>query len=225
MKDIRDFLIRLRKNNNRDWFAAHKAEYKEAEARFMDFTEKLIEGISSFDPSVKRLTVKDCTYRIYRDTRFSTDKTPYKTHMGAYICKGGKKSGNSGYYFHIEPSDEDSPSMNLMSSGLYMPEKNFLKSVREDILYNGDTFLAAVKKAKGFRLCMENTLRRVPAGFPAESPYADYLKLKDLYLERTFDDAFLFDSRLLENTVAAFKTTLDFTNFINRAVEFAREEL
>ena len=73
---------------------------------FDSFTEQLILGIQSFDSNINNLSVKDCTYRIYRDARFSKDKTPYKTHMGAFISPNGKKSGYSGYYFHIEASKE-----------------------------------------------------------------------------------------------------------------------
>ena len=224
MRDTMDFLIRLRENNNREWFTEHKAEYKKLEAKFHDFVEKLIVGISSFDASAKKLTVKDCTYRIYRDTRFSTDKTPYKTHIGAYICPGGKKSGNAGYYFHIEPKGEGLLGGNLFSAGLYMPEKEVLKSVREDILYKGDEFLATVKKAKGFTLSTESALKRAPAGFPPDSPYVEYLKLRDIHLMKIFDDNFLFHPHVLENTINAFKVTVDFMNFLNRAANFVHEE-
>lgn len=225
MQNIIDFLTRLQQNNNREWFAEHKAEYKKAEAEFHAFVEKLIEGIGSFDPNVKRLTLKDCTYRIYRDTRFSTDKSPYKTHMGAYICSGGKKSGNSGYYFHIEPQGEGLLGGNLLTTGLYMPEKHILQSVREDIMFNGEWFLAAIKKAKGFTLGMENSLKRVPAGFPSDSPFADYLKLKDVYLEMRVDNQFLLDPAVVEKTVAAYRKTLEFNNLLNRAADYAREEM
>lgn len=101
MQAIIDFLRQLSQNNNREWFMAHKSEYQQAQARFNELTEQLILGISQFDSSVSGLTAKDCIYRIYRDVRFSKDKSPYKTHMGAYVCPGGKKSGYAGYYFHV----------------------------------------------------------------------------------------------------------------------------
>ena len=101
MKEIIEFLSRLEKNNNREWFHEHKSDYLAAQEKFNGFTEKLIAGIAGFDESVSGLTAKECTYRIYRDTRLSPDKRPYKCHMGAFICPGGKKSGFSGYYFQI----------------------------------------------------------------------------------------------------------------------------
>lgn len=224
MKEVSDFLAQLSQNNNRQWFAAHKEEYKKINNRFNEFVEALIQGIATFDPSVKRLTVADCTYRIYRDIRFSPDKSPYKTHIGAYVCPGGKKSENAGYYFHIEPKGNGFLGNNLMTAGLYMPDRKILQSVREDIMCNGELFIAAVNKAKGFKLSMENSLKRIPTGFPAESPYSEYLKLKDVILEKHFETDFLSDPDLLKKTVAAFEKTLELNNLLNRAVDFAREE-
>lgn len=102
MKQVVEFLTLLHENNDKAWFDSHKEMYKRALSCFEVFTAKLIDGIAAFDPSVRGLTVKDCTWRIYRDTRFSPDKTPYKTHMGAFVAPRGKKGGYSGYYFHVE---------------------------------------------------------------------------------------------------------------------------
>lgn len=93
MEEIIDFLNKLSANNNREWFNAHKEEYLHCKNLFEKFTIELIEGIRKFDESIGPLTISDCTYRIYRDTRFSLDKTPYKTHFGAFIVPEGKKSG------------------------------------------------------------------------------------------------------------------------------------
>ena len=97
MKEVIDFFRRLHDDNTREWFDAHRAEWTRVKGRFADFTGQLIEGISSFDPTVRGLRPQDCTYRIARDTRFSNDKSPYKTHIGAYIAPKGKKSGFAGY--------------------------------------------------------------------------------------------------------------------------------
>jgi len=224
MQKIINFLTELQQHNYREWFHAHKAEYKDLEEEFHVFVEQLILGIASFDPTVKNLSIKDCTYRIYRDTRFSKDKTPYKTHIGTYICPGGKKSGNAGYYFHIEPQGEGLLGGNLLSTGIYMPDKLALQSIREDIAYKGEEFLSAVKKAKGFQLDMSNSLSRVPVGFNADNPYSEYLKLKDVYMIKMLDNQSLLSPDLLENIVEDFKSTLSFNNFLNRAVAFTRGE-
>ncbi|MBQ8243432.1 MAG: DUF2461 domain-containing protein, partial [Bacteroidaceae bacterium] len=101
MKAIIHFLRQLQCNNNREWFNAHKEEFLKHQTRFHELVDEVIKEITEFDADVAGLTAKDCTYRIYRDVRFSSDKSPYKCHFGAFIAKGGKKAGNAGYYFHI----------------------------------------------------------------------------------------------------------------------------
>ena len=102
-KLIFDFLRDIAANNNRPWFQEHKAGYEKAKAEFEKGVSEAITAISKFDPSVSHLTVKDCCYRFYRDTRFSPDKSPYKRHFGAYISAHGKKSLHGGYYIHLQP--------------------------------------------------------------------------------------------------------------------------
>lgn len=225
MKNLVEFLSDLQLNNNKEWFDANKSRYKLINEEFNSFVEKLIKGISTFDIAIADLTVKDCTYRIYRDVRFSSDKTPYKTHMGAYFCQGGKKSGYAGYYFHIEPKGNGFIRSNMLSSGLYIPEPKILKSVREEISDNGKQFEEAIKKADGFKLNTENKLKRLPTGFKEENIYAEYLRLKNIYLEKFVLDDFLFSKDLVENVVTEFKKTYDFIKQINRAVRFAHEEM
>ena len=119
MKDIIQFLAALKQNNDRGWFPKHKAEYIAAQGAFNAFVEKLIAGIVSFDDSVSGVNVKDCIYRIYRDTRFSADKSPYKTHIGAFVCPGGRKSGYSGYYFQVGPEESGYPEGNMLATCIY----------------------------------------------------------------------------------------------------------
>ena len=175
MKEVIDFFRRLHDDNTREWFDAHRAEWTRVKGRFADFTGQLIGGIASFDPEVRGLRPQDCTYRIARDTRFSPDKSPYKTYIGAYIAPKGKKSGFAGYYFHIEPCADSLVWCNMLSAGLYCPEPTVLRSVREEILDNGAAIAAAIGRARGFRLCRANSLKRVPTGFPADSKWSDML--------------------------------------------------
>ena len=225
MKKTMDFLAALRVNNNREWFETNKVEYKAALEEFNSFVDELIGGISSFDGSVAGLTARDCTYRIYRDVRFSKNKEPYKTHMGAFVCPGGKNSGNAGYYFHAEPSGDGMIGGNILSAGIYMPDPATLKSIREDIMYNSDEFLAALGKAEGFGLEEQGRLKRVPLGYPADHPMAEYLKMKnDMSLYRFVGNDFMLAPGLLERTVAEFEKTFDFVRWLNRAVDYAKEE-
>ena len=100
MREVLQFLEMVSRNNNREWFHANKQLYTEAQERFNGFVSRLIDGISTFDSSIIGLKVADCTYRFYRDTRFSHNKDPYKSHLGAYICPRGKKSGFGIYPLH-----------------------------------------------------------------------------------------------------------------------------
>lgn len=118
MKAVVEFLRQLHAHNERAWFEAHRAEWLQLQERVRSFAERLIEGIASFDPSVEGLTAKDCTYRIYRDVRFSRDKSPYKTWQGIYVAPHGKKAGYAGYYFHLEGAAEEG----LVGSHMLFPD-------------------------------------------------------------------------------------------------------
>lgn len=225
MEKVLRFLSDLRGNNNREWFMANKARYAEAESIFNAFAAELIEAIGAFDPSVRGLTPKDCTYRIYRDVRFSKDKSPYKTHMGVYVCPGGKKSGNAGYYFHVEAGGGGLIGHHLMSAGIYMPEPKVLKSVRDEIFDNGEEVLEAIGKAEGFALDRSNRLTRTPAGYPPGSPFDDYLRQKDFHLVKTFGDDYLSAEGLAGKAAADFSQTYSFMSLMNRSAQFAHEEM
>ena len=104
-EDIINFLKELNENNNREWFAQNKSRYEKVKSKFEEISRLLISEISVFDNDIKNVDVKDCVFRIYRDIRFSTDKTPYKTHFGVYIASaGGRKSQRGGYYLHLDPA-------------------------------------------------------------------------------------------------------------------------
>lgn len=225
MYRVYSFLEELNNNNNREWFNAHKNRYIEVKNIFEAFTEKLIERISAFDSEIVGVTVKESVFRIYRDTRFSKNKEPYKTHMGAYICRGGKSSEFSGYYFHIEPEEIDYIGGNCLVSGLHHPQPKILKSVREDILDNTENFLEVMKKAEGFEIDRSEMMKRMPKDFPADFPYAELLKNKNYYLAHYFDKELLNNSNLLDYCTEKFKSTYDFNKTMNRAVQYAIEEM
>ena len=107
MKEIMQFVRDLAQNNNREWFNANKPRYQYIQKKWFDFSAELISEVGKYDDQIAPLTAKDCTYRIYRDTRFSPDKTPYKTHFGVFLCPGGKKSMHAGYYFHVSIGGTD----------------------------------------------------------------------------------------------------------------------
>ena len=226
MKEIIAFLRQLQANNNREWFNAHKDEFLKHQARFHVLVGEVIKEISVFDPAMATLTPKDCTYRIYRDVRFSSDKSPYKCHFGAFIAKGGKKSGNSGYYFHISTGgSEEYPYCHMLAAGDYCCDPEVLKILREDIVNGDGDFDRVVKQADStFQLEREGTLKRNPKGFPADAPYSEYLRLKYYCLTAMPEDDFWEGPDLAKRIATKFATTKPFLDYINRAIDFSREE-
>lgn len=225
MKEVISFLEQLERNNNREWFNAHKSEYLAAQKTFDAFIGQLIAGISSFDPSVKDVTVKESTYRIYRDTRFSQDKTPYKSHIGAFICPGGRKSGFAGYCFQVGAEEEGFAAGNVLAAGHYLFSSGSLRTLREDICNGDGDFERTLKQARPFYLDNEDRLKRVPNGFPAHSPYADLLKYRHYCLCYSPGKAFMQTDCLLERTLELLHRTQPFMEYINRAIAYTREEL
>ena len=228
MKYVYYFLKRLAKNNNKEWFEAHKDEYLAAKEIFDNFTKELIREISRWDPYInhRKLDVKDCTYRIYRDLRFSKDKTPYKTHIGCYIVPGGKKSPYAGYYFHMEPPESGSLlGGNILYSGIYMPENKVMASIRDEISVNGDALIRAMNKAKGFVLHYD-AYRRVPKGYEnvEDEGWRNLIRMKEVSMFSDVSEDFLFaPGNLAKRVSERFRYCKDLNLFLNRCVDYAME--
>ena len=222
MQRIIAFLRQLAANNNREWFAAHKAEYQACKAEFDRFVEQLVAAVRGFDDSIPALTPADCTYRIYRDTRFSKNKDPYKTHFGAFICPGGKKSPFSGYYVQVGPDDNGFDSGCVLATGNYCVDPKVLKILREDIeLDRGEAFDKAVDSASGFRLDLDGSLKRCPRGFPADQPYSHWFLLKNYCLVSHVGVNYFLRPALINRLTDDLQKTKPFLDLINRAVEYS----
>jgi len=220
MKEVLRFLRSLSLHNDKVWFEAHKADYLKAKATVGELAAELIEGIRSFDDTIGPLSASDCTYRIYRDVRFSKDKSPYKTYMGIFVNRGGKKSGYSGYYFHIDGNGD-----HMLAVGNYYTEPRVLKTLREDIELGGGDFRRIVDAAApGLVLDTADSLKKVPKGFPADSPDAEFFKLKNFSLVMNLDDGFILSPGLAERALDIFRTGKPFLDYVNRAIDFCREE-
>ena len=138
-KSTLSFLKNLAKNNNKVWFDNHRNEYLESKKDFENFISALIKETSKFDSDIKELQIKDCVFRINRDIRFSKNKTPYKTNMGASLDRGGKKSVFAGYYFHMQPGGKS-----FIAGGIWMPMAPELKKIRQEVDYCFDEFKVIV---------------------------------------------------------------------------------
>lgn len=215
VEQILRFLKDLSKNNNREWFSENKSRYDEVKALFYTIVEDLILEISSFDESVKHLQVKDCTYRIYRDIRFSEDKTPYKQHMGAYINARGKKSLHGGYYLHLEPGNC------FLAGGAYCLPSKVLYRIREDIVDQIDEFRTIVESdsfKQYFKEIGETRLKTMPKGFSKEFPFPQYLQPKDYAVSTPVEDSFFNSESWMKECSAIFFILKPYLDFINRPI-------
>ncbi|MCH5328115.1 MAG: DUF2461 domain-containing protein [Coprobacter sp.] len=216
MKEILQYLQELQANNNRIWFNERKERYQHLRLRFQNKMDELIGRISAFDEELAGMKAGDCMYRIYRDTRFSPDKTPYKNHFSAYLCKGGRKSVRAGYYFHLEPGHS------LLSGGVWCPEPKLLKALRQSVYDYTDEFKEIIQN-KTFKTVyprMEGEmLKIVPRPFPKDFPDGELLKRKDYVVITYKDDSFFDDPDWMERVVADFKTVQPFNRFLNETVD------
>lgn len=226
MKIVVDFLRQLHLNNNAQWFHAHRQEYEAARDRFNSFATRLLTELAAVDSSLAGLELKDCTYRINRDIRFSADKSPYKTHFCLFAAPGGKKSGKAGYYFHLSLGGDGYPDANMLAVGNYGYDKRVVEIVREDLEDEGEKFDALVKAGAetGLWLDYANALKKVPKTF-GDSPYGDYARLKSYCLMRTMDPSEVLDADgLLGYLMGVFKQNKPFVDYINKVVDYTMEE-
>lgn len=211
------FLSLLKDHNNRDWFHDHEDRYREARREFEDFIASLIVRGLMVDPSIGALTVKDAVFRIYRDIRFSHDKTPYKTVFSAHIAKGGgRKSRYAGYYIHIEPQGS------FMSGGIYMPDPADLKAVRKELHYNFVPFRKIIEDSEFKKVYGEiagDKLKKIPSGFDPDHPAAEYIKHKNLYVFHSFTDEEVLSDDLTEKIIANMKILKPFDDYLNEALD------
>ena len=223
MKTVLQFLRDLAQHNDRAWFNEHKERYLAVQQRWNEFCESLIGEIGAFDPDIARLTLRDCTYRIYRDTRFSPDKSPYKTHFGVFLAPGGKKSMHAGYYFHVGTGESNEyPQGHMLAAGNYCYESKAIQILREDISDGWESFQNEVLTVADPRFVVdqEGALKRVPKGYAPDAPYADWMRLKSYCLVMNVDDDFITQPDLAKRVADLFRTTKPFNDYINRAVDF-----
>ena len=218
-KDTIKFLTSLKKNNTKEWFDVNRKIYETAKQDFTGFVADIINGFGKKDETIAHLQPKDCMFRINRDVRFSKDKSPYKTNFGASFSKGGKKSLLAGYYFHLEPGNC------FMGGGIYMPDAETTKKVRQEIDYGFDEFKKIIQNKKfvtqygSLTINEEFSLTREPKGYDKDNPAIEYIKLKSWLATCQIPDGLLTDKALTNKVVAAFEALLPLMNFLNKALE------
>jgi uncharacterized protein (TIGR02453 family) len=216
-KEVFQFLKELKLNNYKEWFDENRPLYNKIRKEFEDFVNLIIGEIRLFDKESSQTTAKASIFRINRDIRFSNDKAPYKTNMGAFIAKGGKKSINAGYYIHIEPG------ACFLSGGIYMPSGPVLKAIRAEIYENMHEFKNIISNTTfirhfGSELWGEK-LKTAPKGFPKDFQDIEYLKYKHYTLVKNEPDKLYTSPHFITEIREVFRAMYPFNGFLNRAVE------
>lgn len=216
-KAILKYLTELSENNNREWYHAHKSEYKEANSEFESLVQALILKIGEFDSSVINNIPKELTFKLNRDTRFSHDKSPYNPAFRAHISSMGKMPIPVGYYFMIKPNDQS-----FIGGGLFADMfKDATAMVREHISRNGDEWeeiINGLDFRKNFKV-QGASLKNVPSGYEKDHPQAEYLKFKSWYLEYPIKDSELDDAEVfLARATELFRIMKPFNDYLNGAL-------
>ncbi len=213
---IFDFLKDLTVNNNKEWFNDNKIRYQTAKDDFESYIDQLIALAHSIDPSIGHPHAKDCIFRIYRDVRFSKDKLPYKNNFGAYIAHGGRKSPYAGYYLHIEPDNS------FIGGGIYCPNPQILKTVRESIMDNAEEYIGIIKNKtfkKTFHEVWGEKVKTAPKGFSKNDPNIDLIRPKSYALVSNLSDEEILDQKFEKQIIKTFKTMKPFNDFLNIAIK------
>ncbi len=217
-KNLLEFLSDLKENNYKEWFHENKPIYQKLKKEFEQFVAHVIAETSQFDNSVQNLEPKHCVFRINRDVRFSKDKSPYKTNFGAYIVPGGKKSGNAGYYIHIEPEGC------FLAGGVYAPPADRLKALRTEIYENTEDFKKILADSTFKKLYSnlydKDMLKTAPKGFPKDFEDIDLLKYKHYIASRNVDDNIVVSDNFVDEVRNTFKAAYPLNKFINEGINY-----
>jgi uncharacterized protein (TIGR02453 family) len=215
------FLRSLKRNNSREWFRAHRDQYDTyVHAPVVSVIERLATDFRRFAPELEA-SPKKCLYRIYRDTRFSEDKTPLKTSVAAsFRCRGFDRHTSAGLYFEV------SPGWVWIGGGFYAPETAHLVRIREHIS-NTHPELHRIASAAAFRKAVGTLdgerLTRVPRGFQKDHPAAEYLKHRNFLAGREFPPEFATRTEFYPTLVATFRALMPLVRFLNEPLLDSRQ--
>ncbi|MEJ0029342.1 MAG: DUF2461 domain-containing protein [Bacteroidota bacterium] len=210
------FLKAVAKNNNRDWFEKNKPTYLKAKDDFDDFLEAFHKDMLKVDEGLAGMNPRKAAFRIYRDVRFSKDKRPYKTNMGAGFSAHGKMEQEPGYYLHIEPGKS------FIAGGLYMPSPENLVKIRQEIDYNAAKLLKILneKKFKKYYKGLDawDKLKTMPKGYPKDHPHIELLKNKSFIVSHQFADKDVTSKNFRKTVVEACKLIKPLNDYLLEAI-------
>jgi uncharacterized protein (TIGR02453 family) len=211
------FLKELKLNNNREWFLSKNKTYQQAKLEFTELIKQVISNLGKKSKMYADIDASKCLFRINRDVRFSSDKSPYKTNFGASINAHGKKSEKAGLYFHFEPGNS------FTGGGIYMPSADVLAKVRQEIDYNYDEFLKIVSHKSFLKhyngLDMTEALKNPPRGYDKQNNAIEYLKLKSFVAITKLADRELLDEHLADKISEKLIALLPLIDFLNKGLD------
>lgn len=216
-KMVLEFLADLSANNDRDWFQANRTRYEKARLSVEQFVNQLIPLLGSFDEKIRYLQAKDCMFRIFRDVRFSANKAPYKTNMGAWITHAGRKSSGPGYYLHLQPGSS------FLSAGVYMPDPDQLRKLRKEVYYNTEKFLKLLCDPEFRRyfgdLDEMDKAKLAPRDFPKDFQHLELLKHRHYIVSSPLTDQQVSAGDFLDFVHQAFRSAWHFNCFLKTGLE------
>lgn len=217
-KNSLEFLDDLKANNNRDWFLDNKKRYEAFKKDYHQLVSDFLSVMKPLDPSLEMLEVKNCTFRINRDIRFSKDKSPYKDHIGVWLSSGAKGKNRSGYYVHIARTGS------FIAGGFYCPEAEDLKKVRKEIAFFYED-LEEILNEKNFKKEFTdfdrneiNLLKNPPRGYEKDHPAIEFLKLKSFETSQKFDIEEVTQKDFVAKMSQKLIALKPLNDFINRAL-------
>ena len=216
-KLILKFLKDISRNNNREWFEKNKPVYLEVKKSFEDFLEELHKELLKIDEGLATLNPRKLGFRIYRDIRFSKDKRPYKTNMGAGFSPNGKMEQEPGFYIHIEPGNKS-----MIAGGMYMPNPENLAKIRQEIDYNPKAILKILND-KEFKKYFDglsdwDRLKTAPKGYPKDHPQIELLKNKSFTVSHAFSDKEINDPKFVKKIALIGKSINKLNAYLRNAI-------
>ncbi len=203
------FLKDLEKNNNRDWFLAHKSQYELATANMKEMLSDVIQGLNKKD------VIEDGRlFRIYRDVRFSKDKAPYKNHFGIHFVRASQ-ARRGGYYLHIQPGDT------FVGGGFWSPTPEDLKRIRDEFAFDDKPvrkILASKSFISNFGTLAGDELKTAPSGYDRNSPSIDLIRKKQFLISRKFKDKEVLDPGFTKEVVKTFEAMRPFFDYMSEVL-------
>ena len=218
-KEAVQFFDDLVANNNTEWMHANKKRYENFKKDYHNYITSLLTEMKPLDKKLDGLEVKNCTFRINRDIRFSKDKSPYKTNIGVWMSQNKNRKTAPGYYIHFEKGNS------FIAAGCWCPEPNELKKIRKEIAFFYDDLEAIVNDKKfksefGALSREENTvLKKAPKDFDPNHPAIEFLKLKSFTASEKIDDKLFVDSNFVKNIAQKLIVLKPMNDFLSRALE------